>query len=83
MQPGDIVFWNNFRVLHSRTAFQNTPDRERLLLRLWMHGHESYPMARGYREIARLLDAQHGEGWSMLVNTPESLKAVAEMFRMS
>lgn len=79
MQPGQIVFWHNFRVMHSRTAFRNEPDRERLLMRLWLRAHESYPMARGFQEIADLLDAQHAQGWSMLVNTDESLKAVYEM----
>ncbi len=79
MQPGEIVFWHNFRVMHSRTSFRNTPDRERTLLRLWMHAHETFPMAKGYLEIARLLDQQHGEGWSMLVNTDESLRAVYEL----
>lgn len=79
LQPGEIVFWHNFRVMHSRTSFKNTPDRERTLLRLWMHAQESFPMAKGYLEIGRTLDRQHGEGWSMLVNTDESLRAVYEM----
>lgn len=79
LQPGEIVFWHNFRVLHSRTSFKNTPERERTLLRLWINADENYPMARGYLETARLLDQQHGEGWSMLVNTDESLRAVYEL----
>jgi hypothetical protein len=81
MQPGEIVFWQNFRVLHSRTSFKNVPGRERLLLRLWLNPHEHYPLARGFREIAAILDRQHSEGWSMLVNTDESLKAVAALMR--
>lgn len=79
MQPGEIVFWHNFRVMHSRTGFKNEPGRERLLLRLWLNAHESMPMARGYLEIGRHLDRQHQEGWSMLVNTPESLRATYEL----
>lgn len=79
LQPGEIVFWHNFRVLHSRTSFKNTPERERTLLRLWINADESFPMARGYLETARRLDQQHGEGWSMLVNTDESLRAVYEL----
>lgn len=81
MQPGEIVFWHNFRVLHSRTSFKNTPGRERLLLRLWLNPHEHYPLAPGYREIAAALDKQHSEGWSMLVNTDDSFKAVAALMR--
>lgn len=79
MQPGQIVFWHNFRVLHSRTGFRNEPGRERLLLRLWLNAHESMPMAEGFLEIGQCLDRQHREGWSMLVNTPESLRAAYEL----
>jgi len=79
LQPGEIVFWHNFRVMHSRTSFKNEPGRERTLLRLWMNAPESFPMAKGYLEIGRLLDQQHSEGWSMLVNTDDSLRAVYQM----
>lgn len=79
MQPGEIVFWHNFRVMHSRTGFKNEPGRERLLLRLWLNARESLPMAKGFLEIGQLLDQQHREGWSMLVNTPESLRAAYEL----
>ena len=79
MQPGEIVFWHNFRVMHSRTGFKNEPGRERLLLRLWLDAHESMPMAKGFLEIGQMLNRQHGEGWSMLVNTPESLRATYEL----
>lgn len=76
MQPGEIVYWHNFRVMHSRTSFKNRPGRERTMLRLWLRAHDHFPMARGYLEIADALDRQHGEGWSMLVNTDESLRAI-------
>jgi len=81
MQPGEIVFWHNFRVLHSRTGFKNVEGHERTLLRLWLHAHEHFPLAKGYLEIAALLDQQHAEGWSMLVNTDESLRAVYQLMR--
>ena len=79
LQPGEIVFWHNFRVLHSRTAFKNTPERERLLLRLWLNAHDHYPLHPGYRETSAHLDRQHGEGWSMLVNTDERMKAAHDL----
>ena len=81
LQPGEIIFWHNFRVMHSRTSFKNVPGRERLLFRLWLDAHERYPLAKGYRETGELLERQHAEGWSMLVNTDESLKAVHAMMR--
>lgn len=81
LQPGEMIFWHNFRVMHSRTGFTNTPGRERLLLRLWLEAHERYPLAQGYREIGRLLEQQHAQGWSMLVNSDESLRAAGALIR--
>jgi len=81
MQPGEMAFWYNFRVFHSRTAFKNTPDRERLLLRLWLHAHRKRAMAKGYNEIAHLLDALHAQGSSILVNTDASMKAAYDALR--
>lgn len=80
MQPGDMVFWHNFTVQHSRTAFTNSDTQKRRLLRLWLHSDQHRPMARGYLEMAQLLDESHLAGHSMLVNTPETLKAAAELF---
>ena len=36
LQPGDLCFINNFAVLHSRQAFQDTPEQTRHLVRLWL-----------------------------------------------
>ena len=38
LEPGTVVFLNNFTVLHARTAFENHPPpaQKRLLLRLWL-----------------------------------------------
>ena len=36
LDPGEILLVHNFTNLHSRTAFENFPDRKRLLLRLWL-----------------------------------------------
>ena len=78
MQPGEMAFWYNFRVMHSRTSFRNTPERQRELLRLWLHAREPRPMARGYREIAQALDEHHAAGRSMLVNTVETMGAIRD-----
>ncbi len=38
LEPGDLQFINNHRILHSRTTFEDyeEPDRKRLLFRLWI-----------------------------------------------
>lgn len=49
-QPGDIQFLNNYVIIHTRTAFRDgdTPDRQRLLLRLWLNLHEGRELAPGF-----------------------------------
>ncbi|MBT2185805.1 TauD/TfdA family dioxygenase [Sphingobium nicotianae] len=81
MQPGEIAYWHNFRVLHSRTSFRNTPGRERLLLRLWLHPRDHFPLAKGFYEISDILDQQHAQGFSMVGNTEELLRGAYELMR--
>ena len=38
LNPGECVFFNNRRVMHSRSGFE---DRQRLLFRLWLRSHQS------------------------------------------
>lgn len=37
MMAGDIRFLNNMGVLHRREAFENSTDRQRHLIRLWLN----------------------------------------------
>ena len=38
LEPGDMLFANNYSVMHSRTSFQDfdEPEKRRKLLRLWV-----------------------------------------------
>ena len=36
LEPGEMLLFHNYTNLHSRTAFEDAPDRKRLLLRLWL-----------------------------------------------
>ena len=36
MQPGDLTFINNFGILHSRDAFQDSETNIRYLVRMWI-----------------------------------------------
>ena len=58
LEPGEILLFHNFTHLHSRTAFENYPERKRLLLRLWLtpsHGRPCHPAmharARTYERL--------------------------------
>ncbi|MBX2838967.1 MAG: TauD/TfdA family dioxygenase [Gammaproteobacteria bacterium] len=46
MEPGEIAFFNNYVVLHTRTEFFDSPDSEkqRHLLRLWLRAHNARPI---------------------------------------
>lgn len=44
LEPGEMMFWQNFTNLHARTAFQNSHERKRKLLRLWLKPHDPRPV---------------------------------------
>ncbi len=63
LEPGEVVFWHNFQVLHARTAFEDSDAQRRLLLRLWLNvDGGARPMAEEIRERARLFDRDHVAG---------------------
>ena len=63
LEPGEILLFHNFTHLHSRTAFENYPERKRLLLRLWLtppHGRPCHPaMYARARTYERLYQEAH------------------------
>ncbi|MEI9965597.1 MAG: TauD/TfdA family dioxygenase [Caulobacteraceae bacterium] len=62
LEPGEVAFWHNFTIMHSRTAFEDSPARHRLLLRLWLNVPDGRPMAEAIRQRAVLIDRDHLEG---------------------
>lgn len=46
LQEGDMLFLNNYQVVHARTAFEDfeEPDRKRHLMRLWLRLHRGRPL---------------------------------------
>ncbi len=44
MEPGEMMFWSNYTNLHARTAYQDTPEHSRLLLRLWLDPEDGRPV---------------------------------------
>jgi hypothetical protein len=62
LEPGEIAFWHNFQVMHSRTAFQDDEKHRRLLFRLWLNVESGRPMASEIKERARIIDRDHSAG---------------------
>jgi hypothetical protein len=52
MEPGEMMFINNYTVLHARTPFEDTPEQRRRLLRLWVTPPQGRPVAEVYRRKA-------------------------------
>jgi hypothetical protein len=62
LEPGEMMFWHNFTQLHSREAFNDTPEAKRLLLRLWINVKNGRPMPNVFHECARWMDEAHSGG---------------------
>jgi len=62
LDPGEMMFWHNFTQLHSRTAFDDTPEAKRLLLRLWINVDDGRPMPAVFNERAHWMDKAHSGG---------------------
>ncbi|MHC4992380.1 MAG: TauD/TfdA family dioxygenase [Planctomycetota bacterium] len=47
LEEGDMLFLNNYQVMHARTEFEDfaEPERKRHLMRLWLHLHRGRPLA--------------------------------------
>ncbi len=50
MAPGEMVLANNFTVLHARTAFTDSPEHRRHLLRLWLAAEPPRPVVPETRQ---------------------------------
>lgn len=62
LEPGEVLFWHNFLVLHSRRAFHDTTGQKRLLLRLWLNVPDGRPMHPAFTSRARAMDIEHENG---------------------
>lgn len=62
LEPGEILFWHNFLLLHSRRAFQDSASQKRLLLRLWLNVPHGRPMHPTFIGRARAMDLEHENG---------------------
>ncbi|HTW38461.1 MAG TPA: TauD/TfdA family dioxygenase [Steroidobacteraceae bacterium] len=62
LEPGEIMLWHNFVVLHSRRAFRDSPSQRRLLLRLWLNVPQGRAMHPAFTGRARAMDREHENG---------------------
>ena len=66
MEPGDITFFNNYTVLHTRSEFEddNDPTAKRHLLRLWLRAWNPRPVVEniGTYKSRKGIARQSGKG---------------------
>ena len=53
LEPGEMLFWANFQMVHARDAYQDSAVRTRHLLRLWLKVQNDWPVAPELRAYAR------------------------------
>ena len=61
LQPGEMLLWHNFQMLHARQAYQDSPERTRHLLRLWLKIEDDRPIAEAILERAKIYERIHRE----------------------
>ncbi len=61
LRPGDLLLVNNYTVLHSRTAFEDSDEESerRLLLRLWLNVPEFRPLIPALRGLSERFTNAH------------------------
>ena len=70
LEPGEMLFWHNFMMLHSRRSFTDEGANKRLLLRLWLHVPGGRPMHPEFIDRALLMDDIHRSGVTALQYRP-------------
>lgn len=61
LQPGEMLLWHNFQMLHAREAYQDSPQHTRHLLRLWLKVENDRPIVEEILERARIYERVHRE----------------------
>jgi hypothetical protein len=61
LEPGEMLLWNNRTQLHGRRKFENSPERRRLLYRLWLEPEDKLSIpdnfAEHLKQRVRVMDA--------------------------
>jgi hypothetical protein len=61
LEPGEMLIWHNFQMLHARQAYQDSPEHTRHLLRLWLKVENDRPICNEILERARIYERVHRE----------------------
>jgi hypothetical protein len=74
LEPGEMLLWHNFQMLHAREAYQDSPQHTRHLLRLWLKVENDRPICDEILQRAEIYERVHRERSGRV---PESVLAGA------
>ena len=74
LEPGEMLIWHNFQMLHARQAYQDSPAHTRHLLRLWLKVQNDRPIVDAILQRAKIYERVHRERTGRV---PESVLAGA------
>src|SRR6185312_1634095 len=61
LEPGEILLWHNFQMLHARESYQDSPEHTRHLLRLWLTVENDRSVAAAFQERAAIYERVYRE----------------------
>ena len=61
LEPGEMMLWHNFQMLHAREAYQDSPQHTRHLLRLWLRIENDRPIADEILQRAKIYEQIYRE----------------------
>jgi Taurine catabolism dioxygenase TauD, TfdA family len=62
LEPGEMLLWHNFQMLHARESYQDSPAHARHLLRLWLKVANDRPVADAFQQRAEIYERVYREG---------------------
>jgi hypothetical protein len=62
LEEGDMLFVNNYQVMHARSEFEDheEPERKRHLMRLWLYLHRGRPLAADFDNRDTIITTEAG-----------------------
>jgi hypothetical protein len=56
LEPGEILLWHDFQMLHARENYEDSPTHTRHLLRLWLTTNEDRPVAKEFLQRVEIYE---------------------------
>jgi len=61
LEPGEMMLWHNFQMLHARDSYQDSAEHTRHLLRLWLKIENDRPIHENILQRAKIYERIHRE----------------------